>query len=104
MFNASKTVAEWESSIGEQCRVLRLNLNLDQKTCASGAGVSVSALKNLENGNGVTLKTLIKVLRYLKRTDWLEALSPPVTISPLQLAQNKPRRQRASSPRKVKDE
>lgn len=104
MIEKNKTVSEWEQKIGEQCRVLRLNLNQDQQTLASGAGVSVSALKNLENGNGATLKTLIKVLRRLGRTDWLEALSPPVTISPLQLAAHKPRRQRASSSRKVKHE
>ena len=97
----NKTVSEWEIGIGEQCRELRLNRNLDQETEADGAGVSVSALKRLESGKGATLKTLIKVLRYLGRTDWLESLSPPITISPLQMAKHKPRRQRASSPRKA---
>ena len=89
--------------LGEQCKRLRLNRNQDQKTFAEGAGVSVSALKNLENGNGASLKTLIKVMRYLGRTDWLQSLSPVVSISPLQLAALKHHRQRASSPRKAKN-
>ncbi|MDX8385862.1 MAG: helix-turn-helix domain-containing protein [Gallionella sp.] len=100
MTTSNKTIAEWEAEIGEQCRMLRLNRNEDQASVADSAGVSVSALKRLEGGKGANLKTLIKVLRYLGRTDWMAALSPPVSISPLQIAQGKPRRQRASSPRK----
>jgi transcriptional regulator with XRE-family HTH domain len=101
MANAQhKTVGEWEADLGRQFRALRLNRNLDQITVAEGAGVGLSALKNIESGRGATLKTMIKVLRFLERADWLETLSPPVSISPLQMAKNKPQRIRASSPRK----
>lgn len=96
-----KTVGEWEVELGQQFRLLRLNRNLDQIAVAEGAGVGLSALKNLEGGRGATLKTMIKVLRFLGRTDWLAALSPTVSISPLQMAKNKPQRVRASSPRKI---
>jgi len=95
-----KTVSEWEAELGQQFRALRLNRNLDQIVVAEGAGVALSALKNIEGGRGATLKTMIKVLRFMGRTDWLEALSPPISISPLQIARNKPQRIRASSPRK----
>jgi transcriptional regulator with XRE-family HTH domain len=101
MITQNKSIAEWEVEIGAQCRALRLSRNLDQESEADGAGLSLSALKRLESGKGATLKTLIKVLRYLDRTDWLVALSPPVSISPLQMAKHKPRRQRASSPRRT---
>lgn len=100
MIEEQKTVAEWERELGEQLRALRLKRNEDQVEAAEGAGVSVSALKRLENGKGATMKTFIKTLRYYGRTDWLQALSPPITVSPLQMARNKPPRQRASSPRK----
>lgn len=101
MIKEQKTVAEWERELGEQLRALRLKRNEDQIEAAEGAGVSVSALKRLENGKGATMKTFIKTLRYYDRTDWLRALSPPITISPLQMARHKPPRQRASSPRKT---
>ncbi|MBI4938602.1 MAG: helix-turn-helix transcriptional regulator [Nitrosomonadales bacterium] len=100
MIEEQKTVAEWERELGEQLRALRLKRNEDQIAAAEGAGVSVSALKRLENGKGATMKTFIKALRYYGRTDWLLALSPPITVSPLQMARRKPSRQRASSPRK----
>lgn len=96
----SKSTEEWEVGLGRQARNLRLRRNLDQQAVAEQAGVGLSALKNLESGKGATLKTLIKVLRALGRADWLETLAPVVSISPLQMLNGKPPRQRASRPRK----
>jgi len=101
-----KTVEEWEFELGAQVRALRLRADLDQITLAERAGVGLSAVKNLECGKGATLKTLIKTLRALQRAEWLMSLSPPVSISPLQLLKANPTRQRASrrrSPRKASD-
>lgn len=95
----SKTVGEWEAELGRQVRALRLRANLDQRTLAERAGVGLTALKNLESGKGATLKTLVRALRALDRAAWLETLSPPVSISPLQMLKAKPARQRASRPR-----
>ncbi len=97
---ALKTVAEWEVELGLQVRKYRLRSNISQIELAAIADVGLSALKNLERGKGATLKTLIKVIRALGRTDWLLALAPTVSISPLQIAQFKRARIRASSPRK----
>ena len=91
-----KTVDEWAAELGEQMRALRLRTNLDQISMAERAGISLTAIKNLESGKGATLKTLIKALRVLDRTDWLSTLAPPVSISPLQMLKAKPVRQRAS--------
>ncbi len=82
---------------------MRIRSNQEQTELAERAGVSVGALKNLEGGKGSSLKTLIKVARALGRTDWLEALAPKVTVSPMQMlrAQSKTTpRQRVYRPRK----
>ena len=90
---------EWEAELGQQLRALRLRQNLDQRQLASQAGVALNAVKNLEAGKGATVRSLVNVLRTLGRTDWLEALAPQVTISPLQMLKAKPTRQRASRKR-----
>jgi len=100
----SKSTGEWEAELGQQVRNLRLRDNLDQQVLAEQAGVGLSALKNLESGKGATVKTLIRVLRALDRTGWLETLAPAVSISPLQMLKAKPARQRASKPRKPRQE
>ena len=83
---------------------MRIRSNQEQTELAERAGVSVGALKNLEGGKGSSLKTLIKVARALGRTDWLEALEPKVTVSPMQMlraqSKNTPRR-RVYRPRKA---
>jgi transcriptional regulator with XRE-family HTH domain len=76
---------------------LRLRQNIDQRHLADQAGVALNVVKRLEAGRGTTLKSLIKVLRALGRTDWLNTLAPVVSISPLQMAKTKATRQRASS-------
>jgi transcriptional regulator with XRE-family HTH domain len=95
----TKTVEEWASDLGEQMRALRLRANLDQITLAERAGIGLTAVKNLESGKGATVKTLIKALRALDRATWLSSLAPQVSISPLQMLNAKPARQRASRPR-----
>lgn len=92
----ANTIAEHEAQLGERLRALRLNQNLDQVTLAERAGISVGALKNLENGAGSTLKTLIAVLRVLGRQEWLLTIAPIATINPLNMPRASQQRQRAS--------
>lgn len=100
-----RTIAEWEALVGEQVRAVRIASDLDQTRLAELADVSVGALSNLERGRGSSLKTVVAVVRALERTDWLEALAPPVTVSPIQMLrakQKSPRmraRARSSDPR-----
>ena len=89
----------WELELGAHLRSLRLRQNLDQRELAARAGVALNAVKRLESGQGATVKSLIKVLRTLGRADWIQALAPAVSISPLQLAESKHVRQRASRKR-----
>ena len=86
-----RTVEEWEMLVGEQVRAMRIASNLDQTRLARLADVSVGALSNLERGKGSSLKTVVAVVRALGRTDWLEALAPQVTVSPIQMLRAKQR-------------
>lgn len=90
------TPEEMEVKFGQQLRDLRLRRNIDQRQLAEQAGVALNAVKNLENGRGATLTSLVKVLRSLGRADWLETLAPTVGISPMQILKAKQPRQRAS--------
>jgi transcriptional regulator with XRE-family HTH domain len=89
------TTAELEASLGESLRALRLDRNLEQKTLADQAGISIRAVKNLEHGAGSTLKSLIGVLRVLGREDWLKTIAPVATINPLTMTSKAQPRQRA---------
>jgi transcriptional regulator with XRE-family HTH domain len=96
---AQLTPAEWEAELGRQLRSLRLRQNVDQRQLAQQAGIALNAVKNLKAGRGATLTSLVKVLRALGRADWLRALAPMVSISPLEVLKAKHERRRAS-PRK----
>jgi transcriptional regulator with XRE-family HTH domain len=85
----NKTTEEWETLVGAQFRAARIAADLDQASLAEQADVSIGAIKNLEAGKGSSLKTVVRVLRALDRTDWLESLAPPVSISPMALLASK---------------
>lgn len=57
------------------------------------------ALRNLETGNGSSLRVLVQVVRALGRESWLETIAPVATINPLMLTREAKPRQRASKPR-----
>lgn len=103
------TTDEWMKHLGEQFRRRRLLNEMDQEYTASLAGVSVGALKNLESGKGASVRTLVSIARALKATEWLLALQPVVSVSPIDIMRrNNSRRfrprQRAYKPRKVSKE
>lgn len=94
--SASLTPDELEAGLGEKLKTLRLSKNLGQKTLAERAGVSVRALRSLENGEGSTVRTLACVVRALGREAWFETVAPVATIDPLALTREAAPRQRAS--------
>jgi len=96
---AIRTPDQLAALLGAQLRALRLRQNIDQQQLAARAGVALNAVKNLESGKGGTTRSLLKVLRTLGREDWLDALAPQVSISPLQALTRKTTRQRASGKR-----
>jgi transcriptional regulator with XRE-family HTH domain len=94
------TAEEWEAELGQQVRALRLRQNLDQRQLAQRAGIALNAVKNLESGKGATVRSLVNVLRALNRADWLRALAPAVSISPVQMLKARAPRRRASTGRR----
>ena len=87
---------EWESELGQHLHDLRLRQNITQCLLAERADVALNVVKKLEGGKGGTVTSLIKVLRALGREEWLGALAPQVSVSPMQMLKDKPVRQRAS--------
>lgn len=86
---------DWEATIGEQFRSLRLARNLDQAQLAELAGVSLGSVKGLEQGRGSTLKTIVRLARALGRDDWLRSIAPRPTVSPIDVlrsSRTEPRR------------
>ena len=70
------TTQDWERRIGDQVRALRIAALLGQDELAERANISVTTVQALERGSGSSLKTLIRVLRVLGRTEWLDGLDP----------------------------
>lgn len=91
-----KNDRDLEVDLGRQIKTLRLRQDLNQQQVAERAGIALSAVKNLEQGKGATLRTLTRALRVLNRADWLDTLAPAVSISPIQMLRTKAPRQRAS--------
>ncbi|MFY9262115.1 MAG: helix-turn-helix transcriptional regulator [Actinomycetaceae bacterium] len=75
-----------EAKFGAQIRRARLLEDITQEELARRANITNRTLSKLENGQGTTLGTIIKVLRALGREDWLGTLEPEPTVSPLRLA------------------
>jgi transcriptional regulator with XRE-family HTH domain len=83
--------------IGERIQKERLNQDLTQAGLAERAGITDRTVRSLENGEGPTVETLVRVLRALGKLGALEAFLPEPGLSPLQLAKLQGReRQRAS--------
>lgn len=91
-----KTSDEHEAELGRQIRALRLRQNLRQEQLAERAGIALNAVKHLEGGQGATVRSLVRVLRVLNRTDWIGTLAPPVSVSPVQMLRMRAPRRRAS--------
>ncbi len=72
--------------LGERLRKLRLRKNITQEDLAERTLLSVGTIKSLEAGKG-KLSTLIAVLRELGELDQLDQFIPPVTISPIKMAE-----------------
>ena len=68
---------------------IRLQQNLTQEQLAEKAGLSRSAISEMENGRAaVSLMTIIQVLRALQQFHWLDTWKAGAAVSPLQVAKN----------------
>lgn len=93
LFTESQLIAE----LGQRLKEQRLRRNLLQKELADNAGISVSALKKLENDGKVTLENFIKVVFALRLEREMMNLFAPPALSIAQVeALNAPSRRRAT--------
>ena len=99
--SASQSTEEWERRIGSQARSARISAELSQAELARRANVSETSVRNLEQGAGSTLRTLVAVARALDRTEWLEEFDPqPTGPSPIELLRQS--RSQPARPRRVR--
>lgn len=93
------SIIQLQNDLGHRVRQLRLSRNLDQRTVAGKAGISLRALSKLENGQGSTLETFLRTLRALDYVKGIEVLAPQPTVSPLALLKSAQPQQRVRRPR-----
>lgn len=92
-----------EEALCERITEIRLSRNINQTNLAKEAGISRRTISRMENGEGVSLETFIRVLRALNLTHHLEALLPDPKIRPIErVSLQGQQRRRASSPRRVR--
>ncbi len=84
-------------SIGEYLKHQRLTQNKTQAQTAIDAGVNRSTVSQIENGEAISLISLIQILRALNLLEVLNGFKVETQISPIELAKlEKKKRQRAS--------
>ena len=74
--------------LGNRLRARRLHQNITQTALAERTLVSVGTVKALEQGKG-KISNLVAVLRELDALQQLDQFIPPITIRPLQMADDK---------------
>lgn len=90
-----------EAELGRRLASLRLSANLSQSQLAEEAGVARRTITRLEHGEGISLDTLIRIMRALGVADRLETLLPDPAVQPIDRIRMKGKqRQRARAKRK----
>jgi len=88
------------SALGRRLRRARLDANLTQSDLGRLAGVSLKTVRNAEDGQNISLETLISMLQGVGRGDDLELLLADGGPSPVELLERQGRaRQRATGRR-----
>lgn len=86
------------SKIGEYIKDQRLLQNKTQANIAEIAGINRWTMSKIENGEPISLTSLIQILRALNLLDVLNVFKSKPQVSPLELAKlEKQKRQRARS-------
>jgi transcriptional regulator with XRE-family HTH domain len=91
-------IAAIEAEIGRRLEALRLAANVSQAEVAAEAGISRRTMTRLENGEGVSLDTLIRVMRALGVAGRLEALLTPPEVRPVERIRRKGRQRQRARP------
>jgi transcriptional regulator with XRE-family HTH domain len=73
-----------EKFLGDRIANIRLAHNMTQAELASNAGVSTRTINRLENGDGVSLDTFIRVLKAINLQDNLKNFLPDLSVRPIE--------------------
>lgn len=88
------------SLIARRLRRARLNANLTQQDLATRVGVSLKTIRNAEDGQNISLETLMLLLQGIGRLKDIQYLLADGGPSPIELAERQGRaRQRATGRR-----
>lgn len=88
------------AQLAERLRRARLDADLTQRSLAERVGVSLKTVRNAEDGQNISLETLILLLQGIGRVNEIENLLRSAGPSPIRLAERLGReRQRASGAR-----
>lgn len=74
------------TSIGEYLKTQRLDQNKTQAQIAEAAGINRWTVSKIENGEAISLSSLIPILRALKLLNILDIFEVETEISPIELA------------------
>ncbi|MFT4678996.1 MAG: transcriptional regulator with XRE-family HTH domain [Flavobacteriales bacterium] len=98
MINSSMSDVAIVATIGQYIKHERLNQNRTQAKVAEAAGVNRWTLSQIENGEAISLTSLIAILRAIDRLNILDIFTVDNQPSPLELAKiDREKRLRASS-------
>ena len=92
-----------EAEIGRQLESARLSANISQAELAAEAGVSRRTITRLEKGDGVSVNTLLRVMRALGLEDRLQALLPEADVRPIDRVRLKGKARQRARPSARKD-
>ena len=82
------TSEQIKNSLCKQLLNIRLARNITQAQLARESSVAVETIRKLENGKGVSLDTLIRVLIALRLQNNLKTLLPDPTVRPIERVNN----------------
>lgn len=95
-----QTSSEMLQVLGANLKAARLADNITQQVAADRSGISLKAVRNLEDGKNASTISLLNYCRTLRKTDWLMQLAPPEINDSLFTQPDKRGRQRATAARR----
>lgn len=97
---ALASVEDIEADLGRRLERIRLGRNIKQTRLAEEAGVSRRTITRLENGEGVSLDTLIRVMRALGLAERFDTLLPNPAVRPIERVRRKGGERQRARPKK----
>lgn len=91
---AQSSNEEMMRELGNRIRETRIDMGMTQNETARKAGVTAKTIGRIENGEDLTVSTLLSVLRALGLAQNVDALVPEVVIRPSVLMAGAKKKQR----------